>query len=307
MMEDDRSIAVLALDAADPALVEKWELENIPLDVMGELKTYAWTNEHPHTQELWPTIATGLHRDEHGVWPNDLVEWDDQTISTASQMAEKVVPQGIRTAIGEMLIRRGTATHQFPTTDCETFLDYTFEWPGVTDAPHIRAVRGLLEQVVEGTMSHRKLRQQLYVQFGRKTKWLSAEMPGIRGAHTHILDVAGHAYGSDEDRLQSYYEFVDREVGHLRSDVDELVIISDHGMQTSYLGQDENPGEHSFRAMISATDGMMAADCELPEDVLSVKEWIESKTVSADERYGIEGQTVESAVDRDHLEQLGYL
>lgn len=306
MNDDPPSVAVLALDATDHRLLERWELDNLRLDASRELGTHAWTTEYPHTREIWPTVATGLHPDDHGIRADSGLEWSDDKLSLASSIAEYVLPQSVRTKIGELLIQQGDSEFDYATTDEPTFLTEAYQWPGVTESTHLADIHKHYVALKEGELTHRQLRQLLYRHAGEKFGWLAACDGGVFGAHIHLLDTAGHVFADDEPRLREYYEYADRQVGHLRQEVDDVLIISDHGMQTTFLG-DESPAEHSFHAVIAATDGLAADASELPEDVLDIADWAARVMPATDPADPDRRDRVEMAVDEEHLADLGYI
>ncbi|WP_237713396.1 alkaline phosphatase family protein [Halococcus hamelinensis] len=120
----------------------------------------------------------------------------------------------------------------------------------------------------------------------------------VAGVHIHILDHVGHLYADRPNKLRSVYDAIDRLVGWLKKKVDKLLIVSDHGMQTTET-DDRKPGVHSWRAMISSTESG-----DLPKSVFDVREWIEQHTVTTESHS--EPQT-DVAAPREHLEDLGYL
>jgi len=106
-------IIVLGWDALDVELIEEFGLSGRFGIHQRKLETYVnpATGE-PHTKELWPSMITGLHPDEHGihaVTKGGGVEWGDPLINTASNIANGLVPQSLLSLIGSKLRERGAS------------------------------------------------------------------------------------------------------------------------------------------------------------------------------------------------------
>ena len=69
------SLTVLGLDAADYRLAKRWDCENLLLDNHCGIRTFSYSLDVPATLEVWPTIATGVTPEEHGV-VLDRMGWD---------------------------------------------------------------------------------------------------------------------------------------------------------------------------------------------------------------------------------------
>jgi hypothetical protein len=173
------------------------------------------------------------------------------------------------------------------------------QWPGITDATNFKEAQELLSKVNSGQISDSDLKKRLFGNTGSEFGWLAAlsmtDIP-IVGTHSHILDVAGHVYSNREEEIRDYYLNVDRMVSTLKVCCNELVIISDHGMEVSAL-EDENPGKHSWRSFIGTT-----IEDDLPDTMIEIAPWLENH-ISMEEK-PLQQERLDAPTD--HLRDLGY-
>jgi hypothetical protein len=292
-----QSISVLALDAADYALLQEWECDNILLDNHRELETFSYTYDRPYTREVWTSVATGLRPEEHGVTGADS-NWENPMLDFVSSIIS-YIPTRIRANIGKVLLQSGFDLNSY---SLETIFDKGImdQWPGVGDETHFRQAQNWIAEVNDGNLSETDLRRRLLGNTGKELGWLSAmggtDIP-IAGTHSHVLDIAGHIYCSRAGMLKEYYELIDSMVGTMKDNCDELVILSDHGMEVDVLG-DQDPGKHSWRAFVSTT-----LESEPPNDVIDVSNWLANQKNSFENS----GQSEGLDAPEDHLRDLGYL
>jgi len=296
------TIAVVALDAADYQLAQDWECENILLESHGPLETFTHSLDHPFTPEVWTSIATGKHPDEHGV-ENDAADWDSALLRLASKVTQ-YLPYRWRHYLGKPFRDRGheQVIHQ---TGSDHIFDSgaAFGWPGVTEAEHLSEAWGWASEVTEGTLAEHELETKVMGNTGQELGWLigmdNVGLP-IAGVHSHALDITGHTFATRETMLREYYERIDELLGFIREKVSELVILSDHGMQVEWL-DDDDPGAHSMRAMVSTTKGITG---RLPESVFDVRGWLERNIETSPGRESKQA-TMDTAEGR--LRELGYI
>lgn len=300
MASPPTQVGVVALDAADYRLVQNWELEHLLLDEHRSLETFTYTNpEDPHTLDIWPTVATGLDPSEHGVAAQSNTEWKDPKWALLSGLSSYFIPQRLRTVIGNRLLDEGvTRGLTAPVIDAEHMFDAAYMWPGICPAAHFESVQEALHAVRHGTLSESELRSLLYRYTADELGWLAARN-GLAGVHCHALDIAGHAFARRENNLREYYAHVDSLVGWLSDVIEELVVLSDHGMQVEWL-EDPEPGGHSLEPFIAATDGI---ESPLPADIRDVHEWLTEFTL-ADRP---PDRTAVVDTPSDQLRDLGYL
>lgn len=295
----DENIVVIALDAADYALAREWGCENMLLETHRGIKTFRYGTETPSTLEVWPTVATGLHPEDHGIInKNETAQsWENPVLQMGSKVTQ-YLPTTVRSALGKPFHRAGQKK-QFQQTDAPHIFEdgHVFSWPGITPAPNLSKAWNLMFRTDEET-PRAEFEGELFKLFGSELGWVTrmekTNVP-IVGVHSHILDIAGHAYMNHNERLRSVYERVDDMLGWVRSDVGPLVILSDHGMEVSWI--DESTGKHSKRALFGTT-----LDGPLPESVFDVKDWLEKQKPN-------ETKSKENAnfdTTDEQLEALGY-
>lgn len=294
------TIAVLALDAADYRLLREWNCENLLLDNHGPLESYAYTYEYPHTSEVWPTVATGLGPEEHGITPTSAhSDWQNPFLRLASRGANVVLPDTATDLLGKHLVSIGVARHvSSPSRDMVTVFDELYEWPGLSHTENLDQAWKLMRRTRAGNVTERELDTVLFRNTREELLWLASRSGGLVGTHAHVLDVMGHTYCRREAELRSRYERVNEMVPLIRDGVDEFVILSDHGMQVSWL-DDEKPGEHSWDAYIAST-----LDDDLPETVFDVAGWLENHRPMASDAEAGEDRPAISDTAAETLENL---
>lgn len=296
-------LVVLALDAADVQHAEDFGCENLLLDEHTKMQSVAHRLDHPHTGEAWPSIATGLHPTEHGITGHG--EWDNPVLTLLSRAAHKLNVSGdLRGRIGDAIKQNTNQTWQLQIVDEPTFLDGEYRavhnWPGVHRNESLHYIWGLFEEVKANRMSEETLVRETYTEAASKFGWLHEAIEHdveLAATHIHVLDVLGHIYSDEEASYREVYRDVDGRVSELRealSDDDELLILSDHGMETKWL-DDEDPGTHSWRAIAATTmDGP-------PTHALDVKEWIEDRIEP------VTPERSEVTIPEEQLRELGYI
>lgn len=295
-------IVVLGLDAADYALVRKWDCNQILLENHRELKTEAYSLDQPSTFEVWPSIATGVSPVYHGLWLDVEKRESDNSIHEMLARLNSHLPNPVNKRIVDL--KREIFGNELPTTNHQHVFDQgaVNNWPGITRSEDFDIQSDAFQRVMAGDLSIDRFRRDQVVYAAQSLGWLLGHVQGgsrIAGVHIHILDYFGHLFGDDPDVLQEIYTIVDDLIGCFREYFDRFVIISDHGMQSSILREDRNPGEHSWRAMISTN-----MDGKLPESILDVRSWLEPRipeSVETNETYDA------SAAPTEHLKDLGYL
>ncbi|WP_052367949.1 alkaline phosphatase family protein [Haloferax sp. ATB1] len=275
------------------------------LETHDHIESFSYSTDLPITTEVWTTVATGVHPEEHGiVATGEQQEWKNPVLQTLSKVTPYVLPKDLRVRLGTIL--RGDEEDSamvMRQTDVDTIFPHgsAFGWPGVTPARHLSEAWHLLEQANANKISTDELLDKSMKNTGIEFGWLIAAADlgyPVVGVHSHILDIAGHAFARREKKLKEVYTQVDRLVGMIQEHTDRLVILSDHGMQVEWL-DDESPGDHSLRPFISSN---FATD--LPDDMYSVRPWVESQiTANTEER----DESVGIDTTHQQLKDLGYL
>lgn len=305
MDRETETMIVIALDAADYRLAQEWGCQNILLDNHHQIETFSYSGDDPITLEVWTSVATGAHPEEHGMFSSgEQQEWDNLLLRTASTVAPYVLPKSARVRLGTMIRGDEDETGMtFNQTDNDHFFPEggVYGWPGITPANHLSQTWHWLSLANQGAITDGELWRRLYANAGKELGWVlgmaQTSLPVV-GAHMHVLDAAGHIYANREKNLQEVYERVDSMIGAVREQVDSLVVLSDHGMQVGSIPEDEIPGDHSWRATFGTTE-----EGPLPESVYDVREWVEERAGPHRER------TDAASLDttKEQLEDLGYL
>jgi hypothetical protein len=318
-------LIILGWDALDGALIERYGLA----DQFGSTKnieTYANpVVGEPHTLELWPSMITGLHSDEHGIkaaTEEEGVDWDSTALSVASHLAAGIVPQDIRTEIGRRLRERiglnATTTDYYTEQGIRTVFDSggrAISIPNYqTDYDETHGLDAMRNDVWQQITPDRSVAEGIEPQVSLETVWETLSgAAGDRVGHTlasiqqghdlvwtwfGVLDTIGHiqpAMAADLEergyRMAASMTQLVREVAPADATV---VAISDHGLQC---------GEHTDYATL-ATD---EAGChEHIDSVLDVADWVEQARSGADaQQKGYEAGEVEAL--QEDLEALGYV
>lgn len=300
------TLVVVGLDAADYRLANEWDLDNLLLETHGHLETFAHSREYPITAEVWPAIATGRLPDDGGAEGKRGSDWSG-AMAVANRLGKLVVPQSWRTEIGRYL-RLGEATdaHFGPTDGDHVFGDgAVYNWPGVTPAKNWSRSEWWLDRYNDGALNDLEFLRRQLAFTGEELGWATAMARSwlpVVGTRCHVLDHAGHAWAEQPEKLRTVYERVDGLVGTLRAaeGVDEVVVCSDHGMQTSVTG-DDDPGTHSWESMV-ATSG----DGVLPDHVADVRSWLEARIPAAPSP-GEHWTETTMDTPTEHLKDLGYI
>lgn len=298
------TLVILALDALDAELVEYFDIDAYRLNTHREIETFANMNERPYTLEVWPTVATGLTPEEHGVTFGKTSQWENPLLELGSRITGHL-SERTRTRLGRLAERTVDAESSHGQTDQPTIFDgdanVVHNWPGVTDGSELQHVWDLMVQASRGEIPKEVFDREVLAtaaeQFGWAKEMLRHEV-GVAGVHVHALDAAGHSYGESEADLRRIYERVGEFVGEIEALLtpdDDLLVISDHGMNTSFTDPDKKPSAHSWRAFASTTYQ------SLPDSVFEVKDWVEEHSDSTT----VDRTNVE--LPEEQLRDLGYM
>lgn len=298
------TLVVLALDATDIRHAEDFDCENLLLNDHVEMQSVAHRLEHPHTGEAWPSIATGLHPTEHGLSGHG--EWDSPVLTVLSRVAHKLNVSGnVRDRIGDAIKDKTDQEWTLQTVDHPTFLDgdkrAVHNWPGVYRNESLHYIWGLFGRAKNENLSQETLIREAYTEAASKFGWVREAVKyevEIAATHVHVLDILGHLYADDQEKYRTVYEEIDDWVGTLEAglaDEDELLILSDHGMEATWVEGDDDPGTHSWRAIASTT-----VDSP-PEHALDVKDWVEKHVSPIDEA------RTAADIPEEQLRELGYI
>jgi hypothetical protein len=322
-------LVVLGIDALDPDLVDPATHPHLTLDSHHAIETIDSVEGEPSTHELWPTIITGLEPAEHGLVLDDGVAWENPVLRFGSTAAEYLLPSGLQTKIGAWLLNntdedafRVPATYYrdnglstvFDGRDTATIgiPNYVVD-PDSEDREHAlrRNMGDLFERDLDAKGGHTSSDPDLFyeqclemsmVRIARARRALRGRREELVFAYTSGLDLIGHVAYDAPELQQRAYEELNEFVGELRDDLaddDELILISDHGLQD---------GVHTHEAMIAGTRPESIAGVD---SVLDVRDAIESELDRVD--HVPDSETVERTGSaqgddvREQLEDLGYM
>ncbi|UIP01069.1 alkaline phosphatase family protein [Halobaculum sp. CBA1158] len=297
-------LLVLALDALDHEHVSRFDVPALELEQARPIETFSYMKDQPYTLEVWPTVATGLGPEEHGLTGGGTSEWDNSAVNFVSKFTSKL-GGNTRDKLGSLAESVTGATYSIPETDSEHVFQgegrVVHNWPGVHNSAELKRVWDTANPD-EGDQTIGGFEREIYgigaEQFGWTREMLNHEL-SLVGCHIHTLDMCGHIYRHDEARYRKTYQRVNDWVAEVRDrlgDDDELLLLSDHGIHTSWDSSSVEPGRHAERAMAATT---MSTD--LFDDVRHAREWIEAAVSDVD----ISRQEVDMPTDQ--LEDLGYI
>jgi len=322
------TLVVLGIDALDPGLVNPDDHSNLILEDYRTIETLVSSSGEPSTHELWPTIITGLTPAEHGLQLDDGVAWSNPLLDIGSRIGDYVLPDWIQTKVGAWLLNRTSEdAFRVPASYYEGHVSTVFDGtaslqvgipnfvvdPDSEDREHQirRSMGDLFERDPEAKGGHKsadiqafyeRCMEMMMIRIARVRRGLRGRQYELVFGYTSGLDLIGHvSHARPEVQAQAYDE-LNQFVGELQSDLcdeDELVLLSDHGLQD---------GLHTEQAMISATNPTIINSIESVLDVRSAIESELSRTNHLSESpWKQSPNNVSSDAVREQLEDLGYM
>lgn len=325
-------LVVLGLDALDPGLVDPESHQNLTLDSYRAIETINSVEGEPSTHELWPTIITGLKPAEHGLVLDDGVAWENPFLRVGSSVADYLLPSELQTRIGAWLLNnteadafRTPATY-YSENDLTTVFDgresaaigipnYVVD-PDTEDREHTlrRNMGDFFERDpdVKGghtsadlAMFYEQCMEMAMIRIARARRSLRSRQYELVFAYTSGLDLIGHVSHSQPARQQRAYDELNEFVGELRTDMsedDELLLVSDHGLQD---------GVHTNEAMVAGTTERLVTSIDSVTDIrLAIDAELDSG-VHADTPARSTTQSSSDTINddrvRSQLEDLGYI
>lgn len=273
------TLILLGLDALDAALVEYFDVDAFRLEHHTRMETFANMREVPYTPEVWASVATGLEPDDHGVTDEGTSEWANPLAAFASRFTGHL-PLETRAKLGDVAERFLGEEYRIGRTDEPTFFDgpgrVVHTWPGAGPSGDLVRLWKLMSP--KDGNPRARFDRVIFGLGAQQVAW-AREMTDhdlqLAGVHVHTLDICGHAYATEEDTYRDIYEKVGGWVAEVRDalgDDDELLVVSDHGMNAPYCKEEGGQiANHSFRAFASTT-----VDDDPPETVFEVRDWVEA-------------------------------
>lgn len=318
-------LVILGWDALDAELIQQYGL-GPEFGTVDTIETYSnpFVGE-PHTLELWPSMITGVHADEHGLHAatgDEGVDWDNPYINFVSNLSAGIIPKDIRTVIGRYLRKRTdiqcTPADYYNENNVPTVFDnggraisipnYQTEFDRRHELDAVRNdVWGELlpdrsgEDGIEPQVELETVWEVLTREAGRR---LGHTIAAIQDGHDvvwtwfGILDSIGHIQPAiDSDLSEPGYRLaasMTRLIRDTAPDDATVVAISDHGLQD---------GTHTDYATLAATDPTVH---DAINGVLDVAEWVED-TRSRQEATSHGYQSGSVGEMTEQLEALGYV
>jgi hypothetical protein len=113
---------IFGLDALDAALVEHWDLDVFKLTQHKQIETFGYGDKTPYTLEVWPSIATGLHPEKHGITAKDSSDWENPMLDFFSQFAHHL-PGNLQSRLGACFESNTSSDFALAETSSKTFFD----------------------------------------------------------------------------------------------------------------------------------------------------------------------------------------
>ncbi len=272
------TVVVFGIDALDPDIVDPAEHPHLALDAHAAIETIPSVAGEPSTHELWPINNTdedafrmpASYYEEQGL--TTLLDGEDRrAIGVPNYVVEDTEDREhqLRREMGDLFERDPDAKGGHESADPAAFYEQCMEMSMVRTARVRRALRSGRHELVFG--------------------------------YTSGLDLVGHVSHSRPALQERAYAELDDVVAELVADLDagdELVLVSDHGLQD---------GLHTDEAMIAATD---PAVVDAVEGVTDVRAAVEKLLASGDhspDRRDERAGGLESDAVREQLEDLGYV
>ena len=323
------TVVVLGIDALDPELLDPDLHPNLALEGWSAIDTIVSSSGEPSTHELWPTIITGLEPHEHGLKLDEGVAWQNPLLRIGRDYAGPLIPDGVQSKIGSWLLNNTdedafrTPANYYPENGLDTVFggrqskaigipNYVVD-PTDTDREHeLRKDMGeLFERDSDARGGHRSsdpvefyelCMEMSMVRIALTRRALRSKKYELVFGYTSGLDLIGHvSYQLPELQKEAYQE-LDDFVGELRDDLrdeDELVLVSDHGLQD---------GVHTHQAVVASTQDEIPEDIEDVTDLYSViNRELEDRDHVPEKKSYEESGSGSGAEVKEQLEDLGYM
>lgn len=304
------TLVILGIDALDWRLVEDFSCEGLKLNHNRKLETFSHSEDVPLTGEVWPSIAIGKHPTEHS---SDFVggtEWSSPVLNKLSGIFQGIMPLSLRIKIGKIIESTLNEDWKYDRQEMTEELDghvfskdgrFVENWPGIHRTEELEQIWNYFTELNKGNLSGTHFKGLVMSKTRGQLTWckeMSNYPTELVATHLHMIDAIGHYHNSDRNQYRQAYRKCEKYVNELKYSLgpeDELLILSDHGMQVSWIDSDTNPGSHSFRAFISSTSDIP------PKHVLGVRNWIENKVDS------VSIKNEQDDIPEDTLRNLGYI
>jgi hypothetical protein len=302
------TLVVLGIDGLDHELIEDTDATALALETVAPLETFAYTLDRPHTIDVWPTVATGVPPEEHGVsahgeWDSDVVDFGARIVKTFEDVTGLDFPG--HDQLEEAAESTG-AGWEPGTVDVPTVFDepgrHVYNWPGVARNEFLLWAWSIIyEELYAEKITKPEFVDRMEAEAAAKFAWAERMIDTeftLVATHVHAMDSFSHAFRDDREQLTRQYHWCADHVDRVRDALgpdDDLLIVSDHGMETEWLCEDFTPGDHSWRAVAASTTD------SVPETVYDVRAWIEDHLAAYEQR----GADLD--LPEEQLRDLGYI
>ena len=256
-MSNDNQLLIVAWDGLDYELIQKFGLENIPLDNMGKIDNDTGIHTRS-TSELYTSFITGDNYYTHGVTGIN-------KFNKRGEILENIFPAHIRGGLpATRLIYNklwdliGADKRKYDKTDYDTSTLFDeIENSNALFIPGYNPGFGWAANLKSHTLDELMYKQSPeYTETpmieGEKTVKMMFERRWnifkdafddgeyeLLMVHFHYPDYLQHFYGTkglnyDEERLKKMYEYIDKKAGKIRKWADlynyDVMFMSDHGL-----------------------------------------------------------------------------
>ncbi|WP_302080899.1 alkaline phosphatase family protein [Salinibaculum rarum] len=272
---------VIGIDGVDVSIAEDQDMllsDHVRWDL----------NDYPknHTYRIWPSMYTGAlpHRnpdlpDPLATKSNDAAaNWRSGPLRAVSRAANSVVPQALRSWVGNLLLERGLAkvnpeADDWPDTVFDDHLSQAINIPVYNPLPVQEDLKsGWIDRVRSGNAGLDALAELADEEMKVVNNTLNEALSrgyDLTWGYIYSPDIFGHLdYDHSYPRRAKlvWDEVVEPLRAKLGED-DELVVISDHGMRDV-----DGVGEHRPPGWFATT----VDDGNLPQKPVAVRDWIDN-------------------------------
>lgn len=302
------TLVILGIDGLDDFLIDDLGATQFRLTTSAQLETFAYSLNRPHTVDVWPSMATGVLPDKHGVsmsgeWDNGIVEFGSKVINIVESLTGLGFPG--RDQLEETAVEMG-ANWEPGIVSVPTMFDkpgrYVYNWPGVRRNDFLLAAWEIIyDELYNDRIGEEEFRARMRAEDAAKFTWIKRMLSfdtSVIATHIHGVDSFSHAFCDNREKLATEYTWYAKRVETVLQamcSTDELLIVSDHGMETKWYAEQFTPADHSWRAVASSTMDT------IPSHVLDVPAWVDKNAHSYDpEQVSIE-------LPEEQLRELGYI
>lgn len=324
-------IVVIGLDSIDAARIKSCHTPNIDKIISdgegGRMDPGdGLTSDELITQVLWPSLLAGRHPKElfPSYYESQVTEtkrWDNPLLDRAisrriEERLARILPREAKEGLKRYASKVGFSKSHIGDNQLEkngSLLD-TAKAPGLISIPGVnedstnadlkrmispQSGTGEYQPTVDMVDFERACLRADSDRLIRTLEAVSSRQYDFLMSHFFSVDLVQHVWADTPGKMERWYGFYDDFVGRVRDELDPddvLVVISDHGMETS--------GIHSRRAFYACSKQIWDEDeRKLPEFRGVIETELVNHTIDRDETR--KKVTVKKET-RDHLEHLGY-